>query len=141
MTLKILIEKFKEAASKERNVNYVGVGDVYKLNELPDVDYSVVWLTESQHSITVDTSSYGFTVFYIDRQTDAVDNTLKVHSDGMIKIQNILNRLTELCDDEIEIQYPISFTPFNQRFADDCTGLFCSIKIDTDNDISMCVFD
>ena len=67
MTLFEIINKLKDIAISKPNINYVGDGDVYTLNSLPNIDYSVFFITQNDHSIDSDTITYSLNLFYIDR--------------------------------------------------------------------------
>ena len=47
MTLFEIINKLKDIAISKPNINYVGDGDVYTLNSLPNIDYSVFFITQN----------------------------------------------------------------------------------------------
>lgn len=139
MTLIEIIEKIKNIAKKQVNVGYVGEGDIYELNSLPNVDYSVIYITQTNHSITPDLCEYTLNVFYIDRLFNDKSNRLSIHSHGMSMINNIINTL-ELSED-VNVEYPVPFTTFNHRFTDECAGVFATIKITTDNELGLCSYE
>lgn len=139
MTLIEIIEKIKNIAKKQVNVGYVGEGDIYELNSLPNVDYSVIFITQSNHSITPDLCEYTLNVFYIDRLFNDKSNRLSIHSHGISIINNIINTL-EVSED-VNVEYPVAFTTFNHRFTDECAGVFATIKISTDNELGLCAYE
>lgn len=140
MTLKKLTDIILNVASTEKNVNYVGEGDVYSLNSIPDVDYSVFWLTLNNASVGENSISYSYTFFYIDRLSNEDDdrNKLKIQSDGIQRITNIVNKLNYT--EDVDINFPLQFTAFKQRFADDCAGVFCTVNVLVDNNLGICEF-
>lgn len=138
MTIKQLTEAIEKIAIKKPNINYVGVGNVYDLNEKPDVKYSVIYLTPSKTDIYENYISHSITIFYIDRLTDNLDNKLDIQSNGAREITNVINHLVNT--EDIEVDYPISFTPFNQRFVDDCAGVFTTITFTVDGE-GLCFFE
>lgn len=140
MTLKEIITKIKKVAKKQRNIGYVGEGDIYTLNSLPNIDYSVIFITQSNHSITTDLCEYNINLFYVDRLFEDDSNRLEVQSHGITIINNIINELSST-DIDIDVEYPISFTTFTQRFTDDCAGVFATVKITTDNELGMCHYE
>lgn len=140
MTLKEIITKIKKVAKKQRNIGYVGEGDIYTLNSLPNIDYSVIFITQSNHSITTDLCEYNINLFYVDRLFEDDSNRLEVQSHGITIINNIINELSST-DIDIDVDYPISFTTFTQRFTDDCAGVFATVKITTDNELGMCHYE
>lgn len=139
MTLKELIEKIKTIARKQHNIGYVGEGDIYTLNSIPNIDYSVIFITQQNHSITADLSEYNINLFYVDRLFVDDSNRLDIQSHGITVINNIINQLTSTID--VDVEYPVSFTTFTQRFTDECGGVFATIKITTDNELGLCAYE
>ena len=139
MTLFEIINKLKDIAISKPNINYVGDGDVYTLNSLPNIDYSVFFITQNDHSIYQDTITYSLNLFYIDRISDSEDNTLNIQSDGMLQLTNIINTL--VFSEDVDVDGEISFTPFIQRFADQCAGIYCNVRFVVDNNLGVCSYD
>ena len=139
MTLYELVNKLKDIAREKPNINFVGEGDVYELNHLPNIDYSVFYITQDTHQVSENTAQYTLNLFYIDRLTDTENNRLIVQSNGIDAITNIVNEL--VFTEDVDIEYPLSFTPFYQRFADDCTGVFCTITFNTNNNLGVCSYE
>lgn len=139
MTLYELITKILEIAKSKPNINSVFEGDIYELINLPNIDYSVFYITQGSHSIEENTAQYTLNLFYVDRLTENFDNRLLIQSNGIDAITNVLNELDYTQD--IDLIYPLTFTPFNQRFADDCAGVFCTVTINTDANLGICNYD
>ena len=137
MTLYEVIDNLKNIAITKNNINYVGDGDIYQLNSTPDIAYSVFFITENTHNIDEYTNTYSLNLFYIDRLTADKDNVLKIKSDGITILKNIINEFNSLYPD-VSIKFPIQVTTFLQRFADDCAGAFAVVQIETDNEIGQC---
>lgn len=139
MTLFELINKLKDIAISKPNINYVGDGDVYTLNSLPNIDYSVFFITQNEHSIYQDTITYNLNLFYIDRVSDSEDNVLNIQSDGILQLTNIINTL--VFSEDVDVDGEISFTPFIQRFADNCSGVYCNVRFICENNLGICNYD
>lgn len=139
MTIRQLIEKIKEISLTKPNINYVGVGNVYDLNTTPDAEYSVVYITQGTSSVYETYTTHSLTLFYIDRLTDNFDNRLEIQSNGVKELTNIINTLVNV--EDVEVSYPLTFTYFNQRFADDCAGVFTQIALSVDNDFGTCDYE
>ena len=139
MTLFELINKLKDIAISKPNINYVGDGDVYTLNSLPNIDYSVFFITQNDHSIYQDTITYSLNLFYIDRISDSEDNVLNIQSDGMLQLTNVINTL--VFSEDVDVDGDITFTPFIQRFADQCAGVYCTVRFIVDNNLGTCNYD
>lgn len=139
MTLFEIINKLKDIAISKPNINYVGDGDVYTLNSLPNIDYSVFFITQNDHSIYQDTITYNLNLFYIDRISDSEDNVLNIQSDGMLQLTNIINTL--VFSEDVDVDGDITFVPFIQRFADNCAGVYCTVRFVVDNNLGTCNYD
>lgn len=139
MTLFEIINKLKDIAISKPNINYAGDGDVYTLNSLPNIDYSVFFVTQNDHSIESDTITYNLNLFYIDRISDSEDNTLNIQSDGMLQLTNIINTL--VFSEDVDVYGDITFVPFIQRFADNCSGVYCTVRFVVDNNLGTCSYD
>lgn len=138
MTIKKLIDVITKTAKKKPNINYVGVGNVYDLNSKPDVDYSLIYLTYQNSQVNESEIRHNIVMFYIDRMTDDYDNRLDIQNNGILEITNIVNTIVNL--EDVEVDLPMAFTPFNQRFAEDCAGVFTTITFIVDGD-GNCHFD
>lgn len=139
MTLFEIINKLKTIAISKPNINFVGDGDVYTLNSLPNIDYSVFFITQNDHSIYQDTITYSLNLFYIDRISDSEDNVLNIQSDGMLQLTNVINTL--VFSEDVDVEGDITFTPFIQRFADQCAGVYCTVRFIVDNNLGTCNYE
>ena len=139
MTLFEIINKLKDIAISKPNINFVGDGDVYVLNSLPNIDYSVFFITQNDHSIYQDTITYSLNLFYIDRISDSEDNVLNIQSDGMLQLTNVINTL--VFSEDVDVDGEITFTPFIQRFADQCAGVYCTVRFIVENKDGSCSYE
>lgn len=135
MNLLQTIRIIEKTAALQPNVRTLVRNDVFRLNACPDVDYGVVAWLQGEHS-TEDGSqliTYNFTLFYVDRLTADKGNELEIQSQGIETLSNILDSLPALG------LFPesYSFRPFNQRFADECAGVFCTVSLQASKD-SLC---
>ena len=136
MTLYDIVTAFKNIAKKQPNINYVNDGDIYSLNSIPNLEYGVFFVTQSNHSQNEDTISYTLTLYYIDRLNADGSNTLQIQSNAIMALNNIINNFNQLYD--VEIEYNINYTTFVHRFQDDCGGAFANVTIITDNELGVC---
>ena len=128
MTLKEAIKMIEMVASQQPSVNMIVEHDVFRLNSLPDAKYGVFAWLQGQHSTSIDsnTISLQFTFFYVDRLTEDKGNQLEVQSVGIQTLDNILRTLEE--NGLWVANY--NFQVFNQRFLDECAGVFSNVTID-----------
>lgn len=128
MTLKQIIKAFEIIASHQPSVNMIVQNDIFRLNAKSDARYGVFGWTQGQHSSGVDSSifNYQFTFFYIDRLTEDKSNQIEVQSVGIETLDNIIR---DMDDRGLFIAANYTFTTFNQRFLDECAGVFCNVTI------------
>ena len=138
MTLKETIELLKDIAISKPNIRYVNDGNVYDINAIPNIEYGVFYVTQSQTNVYENYVQYNLNLFYIDRLVDGFDNRLQIQSDGIRTIKNIVNTFVDITDDDVS--FPLNFTSFNERFSDDCAGVFTTVSIETDGD-SNCSYE
>lgn len=134
MTLIEIVKAFEKIAKKIPNINYIGEGDIFFLNSLPNIDYSVFFITQYEHQQMENTMVYNLVLYYIDRVDD---NTLAVQSNGILTLSNIINHFEQEYSD-IEVDYDINYTTFTHKFTDDCAGVYCNVKITADADLGIC---
>jgi hypothetical protein len=135
MTLKEIIDTLIDVSLSKPNIRTARTGNVYELNSMPDVDYSCFYITQQGSEVYENQIYHKLTLFYIDRLTDGFDNKLQIQSDGQRVITNIINTVIDM---DLEVNYPLSFTSFNERFSDDCCGVFTTVTFITDNEMGYC---
>ena len=139
MTLKELINTLLKTARKQPNIGYTGEGDIYTLNTMKNLEYSVFFVTQQQHQQSEDVISYNLILYYIDRLVEDDANMLDIHSNGIIQLGNIINTFINENDDAV-VNYNINFTTFNHKFADKCADVYATISVDVANNIGLCNF-
>ena len=128
MTLQQVIKIFEVVASQQPSVNMIVRNDIFRLNSKSDARYGVFGWTQGQHSTSIDSSmfTYSFTFFYVDRLKNDRSNEIEVQSVGIQTLDNILRKLDDI---EIYVSSSCSFQTFNQRFLDECAGVFCNVSL------------
>lgn len=120
-----IVNTIKEKATAIPNVNSVYFGDVYKLNELPDVDYSSIIITQNQHTANQYFITYSFNLFYIDRLLNNQDNKLEIQSIGIEILNKILKELEDIIDGNSIKQFQV----FTERFTSECAGVYTTFTV------------
>ena len=138
MTLKELINTLLKTARKQPNIGYTGEGDIYTLNTMKNLEYSVFFVTQQQHQQSEDTITYNLILYYIDRLVEDDANMLDIQSNGIIMLGNIIN--TFINENDADINYDITYQPFTHKFADKCAGVYANVKIEVGNNIGVCNF-
>lgn len=138
ITLAKIIDVICAIASGERNINTCVVNDVYELDGIPDVKYSVFAITQNIHSEDDQFMYYDFNLYYINRVTnDERSNEVLNESIGIQVLRNIIRKTCEYLD--IEVNTDIQYYPFNQQFADICSGVYADVTFVVP--IDLCVED
>ena len=114
-------------AGRQPTIRSVVRNDVFRLNSLPDARYGVfAWLQgEHRADLEGDLLTFAFTLFYVDRLTFDKRNEVEVQSVGIETLENVLTALADLGIVAGEHTY----RTFNQRFSDECAGVFCNVTL------------
>ena len=128
MTLFEIINILEQIALLQPNVRSTSCGSVYEyLNANPSVEYDVVHISQTQHRQEEDYDYYGFNIFYISRLDHTLENNrLFIQSIGKESLTNIIKTFCEKYDVDMPI---LRFYPFQQRFQDECAGVYLNLEI------------
>jgi hypothetical protein len=128
MTLVDLIKTLELVASHQPSVKMVVENDIFRLNNKADARYGVFAFVQGLHSTSVGSSvmSYAFTLYYVDRLKNDRSNQIEIQSVGIQTLDNIIRQLDDL---GIYTETSYSFHVFNQRFLDECAGVFCNVTL------------
>lgn len=140
MTLYEIVNSILDIAKKQPNINHTGEGDIYSLNSLPNIDYGVFYITQTNHTQSENVVTYKLVLYYIDRLLQDGSNRLQVQSQGILALNNIINIFNQITP-EVEVDYEVDYTTFTHRFNDDCAGVFASVTITADNDLGVCGYE
>lgn len=118
----------ESVASSQPSINMIVKNDIYRLNEYPNARYGVFGWLQRLHSAstTSDSQTFNFTFFYIDRLTEDKKNEIEIQSVGVQTLDNIIRSIDEMGYDASSYTMQV----FNQRFVDDCSGVFCNVSFD-----------
>lgn len=129
MRLADVINTLKGAALGQPAIRQVVDNDVYRLNAEPSVVYGVFGYVQGTHrSEGADLIRWNFTLFYIDRLTEDRANEIEVQSTGVEVLVNITRAVEAALGMEAQ---DIEFTPFTERFADECAGQMARVMFVT----------
>lgn len=109
------------------SVNMIVENDIWKLNAEPSAEYGVFGFRQTEHTANINNGwiDYNFEFYYIDRLTNDLSNQIEVQSVGVQTMDNIVRRLEE----EGLMVSEYRCTPFYQKFADECSGVICTLTI------------
>lgn len=126
MTLSQLINLFEGIAKQQPSINMIVQNDVYRINSAPSLKYGVFAWTQGQHSGSINgMTTFSFTFFYVDRLTEDQSNQIEIQSVGCETLGNILRTLD---DHDVDVA-SYTMQVFNQRFTDECAGVFCNVSL------------
>lgn len=134
MTLYETIDLLKKIALKHPNIGSASEGNIYEyMNANPSVKYGVFFITQGTHSQDEMFNHFEFTLFYVDRLVDNMEeNRLQIQSIGKEILSNILTFFCEEFDAECD---NITYQPFTQKFVDMTCGVYSTITIDVPKDV------
>lgn len=127
MTLTQVIQAIERAARLQPSVRLIVRNDVFRLNTIPDAEYGVFAWTQQQHVLADDVVIFSFALFYVDRITQDRENEIEVQSVGIQTLTGVIRRLE---DDGIFIVGDTTFQTFNQRFEDECAGVWANVRLE-----------
>lgn len=132
MNLLQTIRTIEKTAAGQPNIGTVVRNDVFRLNASPVVKYGAFAWLQNEHTTSEDSGliTYNFTLFYVDRLKADKSNEIEIQSQGIETLENILHTLPGYG------LFPgsYSFRTFNQRFSDECAGVFCTVQLETEKD-------
>lgn len=138
MNLLQTIRAIEGVAASQPAVSAIVRNDVYRLNAWPAAKYGTFAWLQNEHTSDQDDDflHFNFTFFYVDRLTENKGNEVEIQSTGIEVLGNILREL-----DALNI-FPgaHTFRSFNERFSDECAGVFCNVTLDVLKD-SLCGWD
>lgn len=131
-----LINKIKEISLSQSTVNSVYDGDVYENWNSGEIKYGSVNIGIESITNTGNLTTYSIILYYGDRLLQDNSNCNSIYTDGTNTLQSIINILNQA--DFIDIDDNVTYTLFQQRFADYLGGVYCRVDITTDSFIGNC---
>ena len=120
-----IIKTIIDTSIKSIFVNEANEGDVYEILNSKQHRYPAVVVTpETVNSSGTDTETLNAVLFYVDRLTDTQENKLSIQSQGM----SVLKQIIDKCSDTFTVEN-YTFTPFTEKFTDECAGVFVNINV------------
>ena len=138
MTLLDTIRLIESLAASQPSVHMIVRQDARRLNDCPDALYAAFAWVQGTHTRTAgsDTIVYSFSLFYIDRLTADRGNETGIQSAGVRTLDNIVRGLLEA--EGVYDVTDVAFTPFDYRFADECAGVYATVRIEVAADGGDC---
>lgn len=131
-----LIKYIKDVAINNPLVKETIDGDIYQINSKEN-QYGVFCVTGNVATRNDHTTTYEFTLFYVDRLLEDQSNKNVVQTDAIICIQSVCNFINQN-NENINISTPINYELFTQRFTDQCAGAFATINMEVEDSLGDC---
>ena len=131
-----LIKYIKDVAINNPLVKETIDGDIYQINNKEN-QYGVFCVTGNVATRNDHTTTYEFTLFYVDRLLEDQSNKNVVQTDAIICIQSVCNFINQN-NENINISTPINYELFTQRFTDQCAGAFATINMEVEDSLGDC---
>lgn len=128
-TLLQVLRAIEAIAKAQPAIRTVVPNDVLRLNAMPAAEYGVFAWVQGEHREDLDAGilTVVLSLIYIDRLTADHRNELEVQSVGIDVLGNILRTAQEA---GIYVATTVRYDTFNQRFLDDCAGVFCQAELE-----------
>lgn len=120
------------------NVRAFSDEGVYILNDRDNwrMNYATVILDLQTATVNEDTTTYNVMLWYIDRQKADRSDINGIIADAISTLGEMSNWVLHKLEG-ISISHPMTATPFQDRFADECAGASLSLNITITNN-SIC---
>lgn len=129
-----LIDHIKSIAERVNLVHSFCDGDVYTNWNTGTIKYGSVNVGLETITRSANTVTYNLVLYYGDRLLQDRSNINSIWVDGLNVLQSIINGLP----DEVSYESPITYTPFEQKFADYLAGMYVRIGIEAEYDLGAC---
>jgi len=122
------------AAKKIHNLNSFSDNDIYDEWIKPNIRFSALNVYLQNVVRTESTIQYNVMIYYGDRLLQDCSNRNAIFDDGV----NIILTMLESLPDDISYDTPVQFTPFEQQFADQLAGIYCTVNFEVPYEIGKC---
>ena len=142
MTLEFLLNELCTLAIKHNLVNYAAAGgSIYALNADTIKDYPYFFFSPTDDiRIEKNFTTYGLTVFYVDRLLADNSNDTQIYSTATLAITNLL-RQAKAFEGIVEIgDYNIRVFSETEKMADKVNGAYARVNITTLNSFNCAVY-
>lgn len=120
-----LYESIKDIALLHQNVNSFGSGDIFKLNDMKDIQYPMIWIELQTSDLNYTQINPTIRIYYVDRTLDDLSDSMQIELDSI----QVLNDLIYSISNYYQILDKTTVTPFNQKFFDMCAGGYLDIQL------------
>lgn len=142
MTLELLANILTEFALKRNLVNYASFGpSIYELNPKDIVAYPILFLSPTETiNVGKNTTTYGFTFYFIDRLLEDSSNETQIFSIGADTLTNFLRQIKDF-DWAVEVSDPsIRLFTNSEKMQDRCAGAYTTVNLTVLNDANCPIY-
>lgn len=132
-----LLVALKSAANRLKMVHSTYDGDVYTNWNTESVQYGSVNIGLESIVREENIVQYNVVLYYGDRLVLEGNNANAIYDDGFNVLQSILNSLP----DEVSVEQPIQYNPFEQKFADYLAGVYARVTLIVGSNLGSCSLD
>lgn len=135
MTYNKLQEEIEKIAYQQANIRTFGAGDIFHLNSVTP-EYMIIWLSLQNRQDIGDLTYFNVNIFYIDRLKKDLSNEEDIISSAFTCLENIINKIKNTEGIFWDNNRSVTYTPFRQRFSDECSGAWvnCTIPVVREED-------
>ena len=154
MTYQEIVNRIEGIVDAHYQLASFGYGDLSDLktrfenssnDDTVSADYPYLFLNPGIHNRTLSTITYNFNMVVMDMARGEVsdqpyNNSLAIQSHCQQMIDDVLANLYYGFTDKPEVvRTNISYTPFNERFSDDVSGMTASLSIEVPQGLNDCL--
>ena len=131
MTLQQTMDALCQIAKSQPNIHTTITNDIYRLDAMPNVKYSVFGITQNVHSWDDNLFYVNLNLYFIDRLTSDSKNELAIQSHAIEVLKNIIKTFKDEYDAEI-YNGIVEFRTFTQKFCDLTAGAYATLRLAVD---------
>lgn len=134
ITLNTIIHTIVHKAKELPNIGTVVLNDIYELNSMQNVEYSVFGITQNQHYYDTQNQImyYSFNLFYADRLTENKQDEIDAQSLGIQLLHYLVQELEETTQLIVVNNY--TFNTFQEKFQSLTAGAYVNVTFGVPDD-------
>lgn len=132
MSIERLLDALGNLAVKYNLINWAGYGgSIYEINTATIEDYPILFLSPTDEiRVTKDYTSYGLTIYFIDRLLEDSSNDTQIFSAGELTLANFLRQVKLLPGIlKVDEEYTIRLFTETEKMNDRCAGAYARVRI------------
>lgn len=146
VTLKNIIEFFRETANRNAGIKTFTFGDIWEI-DLVETDYALAHLSIESANYSINELEYNFKLYVMDlvskdesNENDVLSDTLQIIGDFISTLQND-RTIFQNVEWDYRTKEQVNCTPFTERFDNEVSGWVGDFSIVVSFDYSACTGD